>query len=127
MLTASMRVTRARTCCSTLSGTLKWYISPDPALKNWYSTATPAATSTPSTSHLPLPSLPSTSGLAPPSRPNLLEGGRTAGTAGGDVQLRPYQEECVEECLEAMRNGVTRIGVSCPTVCSHIPKFTSNQ
>ncbi|KAH8930105.1 P-loop containing nucleoside triphosphate hydrolase protein [Atractiella rhizophila] len=110
-----MRVTRARTCCSTLSGTLKWYISPDPALKNWYSTATPAATSTPSTSHLPLPSLPSTSGPAPPSRPNLLEGGRTTGTAGGDVQLRPYQEECVEECLEAIRNGVTRIGVSCPT------------
>ena len=29
--------------------------------------------------------------------------------------LRPYQEECVEECLLSLAAGVSRIGVSSPT------------
>lgn len=31
------------------------------------------------------------------------------------VVLRPYQEECVAACLEALQDGITRIGVSSPT------------
>lgn len=29
--------------------------------------------------------------------------------------LRPYQEECVQECLANLAEGITRIGVSSPT------------
>ncbi len=36
-------------------------------------------------------------------------------TAAGNLRLRPYQEECVQECLQALQAGYTRIGVSSPT------------
>ena len=31
------------------------------------------------------------------------------------IVLRPYQEHCLKSCLEALQNGVSRIGVSLPT------------
>lgn len=31
------------------------------------------------------------------------------------ITLRPYQDECVRECLAALQRGATRIGVSSPT------------
>jgi len=34
---------------------------------------------------------------------------------GSDIVLRDYQEECVEACLAALREGTSRIGVSSPT------------
>lgn len=40
------------------------------------------------------------------------------------VVLRPYQAECVETCLEALRRGVNRIGVSSPTGSGKTTMFT---
>ncbi|EPQ29959.1 uncharacterized protein PFL1_02631 [Pseudozyma flocculosa PF-1] len=40
------------------------------------------------------------------------------------VQLRPYQEECIQECLAAISGGVTRIGVSSPTGSGKTTIFT---
>lgn len=40
------------------------------------------------------------------------------------VQLRPYQEEAVGECLDSIANGVTRIGVSSPTGSGKTTMFT---
>lgn len=36
-------------------------------------------------------------------------------TAVSPVVLRPYQESCIQSCLDALRAGSTRIGVSSPT------------
>lgn len=38
--------------------------------------------------------------------------------------LRPYQEECIQECLAALESGVTRIGVSSPTGSGKTTIFT---
>ena len=35
--------------------------------------------------------------------------------AAGTVVLRPYQEECVKICLDALASGENRIGVCLPT------------
>ena len=35
--------------------------------------------------------------------------------------LRPYQAECVEACLQAVAEGLPRIGVSAPTGSFHPP------
>lgn len=40
------------------------------------------------------------------------------------VVLRPYQAECVETCLAALRRGVSRIGVSSPTGSGKTTMFT---
>lgn len=40
------------------------------------------------------------------------------------IQLRPYQEECIQECLAAIESGVTRIGVSSPTGSGKTTIFT---
>ena len=38
------------------------------------------------------------------------------GTAAASApRLRPYQEECIQECLYALKQGYSRIGVSSPT------------
>lgn len=36
-------------------------------------------------------------------------------TPSSNVVLRPYQEACIQSCLEALESGTTRIGVSAPT------------
>lgn len=38
--------------------------------------------------------------------------------------LRPYQEECIRDCLSALSSGVTRIGVSSPTGSGKTTIFT---
>uniref|UniRef100_V5GI88 P-loop containing nucleoside triphosphate hydrolase protein n=2 Tax=Kalmanozyma brasiliensis (strain GHG001) TaxID=1365824 RepID=V5GI88_KALBG len=38
--------------------------------------------------------------------------------------LRPYQEECIQDCLSALDSGVTRIGVSSPTGSGKTTIFT---
>lgn len=38
-----------------------------------------------------------------------------AAASNSSVSLRPYQQECLSACLDAIQNGVTRIGASLPT------------
>ncbi|GAA96215.1 hypothetical protein E5Q_02879 [Mixia osmundae IAM 14324] len=40
------------------------------------------------------------------------------------VRLRPYQKDCIDSCLAALRRGVTRIGVSSPTGSGKTTIFT---
>ena len=39
--------------------------------------------------------------------------------------LRPYQEQCLHACLEALASGVSRIGVSLPTGSGKTTVFVS--
>jgi ATP-dependent helicase IRC3 len=39
----------------------------------------------------------------------------SATAAPAPIVFRPYQEHCLKACLEALQNGVSRIGVSLPT------------
>lgn len=41
------------------------------------------------------------------------------------VQLRPYQKECIENCLDALQRGCTRLGVSSPTGSGKTTMFVS--
>lgn len=41
------------------------------------------------------------------------------------VVLRPYQESCLEACLDALKAGSTRIGVSLPTGSGKTTVFIS--
>ena len=41
------------------------------------------------------------------------------------LKLRPYQEECLESCLNALRGGSTKIGVSLPTGAGKTVVFVS--
>ncbi|RPD82473.1 P-loop containing nucleoside triphosphate hydrolase protein [Lentinus tigrinus ALCF2SS1-7] len=41
------------------------------------------------------------------------------------VTLRPYQESCLETCLDALKKGATRIGVSLPTGAGKTTVFIS--
>lgn len=41
------------------------------------------------------------------------------------ITLRPYQESCLEACLDALRKGATRIGVSLPTGAGKTTVFIS--
>ncbi|KDQ16273.1 hypothetical protein BOTBODRAFT_30973 [Botryobasidium botryosum FD-172 SS1] len=41
------------------------------------------------------------------------------------VVLRPYQEACIESCVEALNSGVSRIGVSAPTGSGKTTIFVS--
>ena len=60
----------------------------------------------------------------------------TTPTTVAAISLRPYQEHCLETCLDALNQGSTRIGVSLPTgsgkttvfisLLSRIPEPTQN-
>ena len=60
----------------------------------------------------------------------------TTPTTVAAISLRPYQEHCLETCLDALNEGSTRIGVSLPTgsgkttvfisLLSRIPEPTQN-
>ncbi|KZT37431.1 P-loop containing nucleoside triphosphate hydrolase protein [Sistotremastrum suecicum HHB10207 ss-3] len=39
--------------------------------------------------------------------------------------LRPYQEECLQSCIDALKSGKSRIGVSLPTGSGKTPVFIS--
>jgi ATP-dependent helicase IRC3 len=39
--------------------------------------------------------------------------------------LRPYQEQCIQSCVEALNSGVSRIGVSAPTGSGKTTIFVS--
>lgn len=41
------------------------------------------------------------------------------------IVLRPYQEECIKECLDWLDQGATRIGVSLPTGSGKTTVFIS--
>ncbi|KDN47737.1 ResIII-domain-containing protein [Tilletiaria anomala UBC 951] len=41
------------------------------------------------------------------------------------VSLRPYQEDCIKKCLEALQQGHSRIGISSPTGSGKTTIFTS--
>ncbi|KIS66081.1 double-stranded DNA-dependent ATPase [Mycosarcoma maydis] len=45
-------------------------------------------------------------------------------SAAPAFSLRPYQEECIQDCLSALDCGVTRIGVSSPTGSGKTTIFT---
>lgn len=45
--------------------------------------------------------------------------------AHSSVVLRPYQESCLEACLEALKKGPSRIGVSLPTGSGKTTVFIS--
>ena len=40
-------------------------------------------------------------------------------------KLRPYQETCLESCLDALKSGLTKIGVSLPTGAGKTVVFVS--
>lgn len=47
-------------------------------------------------------------------------------TAGSSpVVLRPYQETCLQACLDSLKSGVARIGVSLPTGSGKTTVFTT--
>ena len=41
------------------------------------------------------------------------------------LRLRPYQETCLESCLDALKEGSTKIGVSLPTGAGKTVVFVS--
>ena len=41
------------------------------------------------------------------------------------LKLRPYQETCLESCLDALKNGSSKIGVSLPTGAGKTVVFVS--
>lgn len=41
------------------------------------------------------------------------------------LKLRPYQEKCLESCLDALKEGSTKIGVSLPTGAGKTVVFVS--
>lgn len=41
------------------------------------------------------------------------------------LKLRPYQETCLESCLDALKEGSTKIGVSLPTGAGKTVVFVS--
>ena len=49
----------------------------------------------------------------------------TSSAVASHIALRPYQEDCVRSCLEALARGCTRIGVSSPTGSGKTNMFTS--
>ncbi|KAA1471544.1 P-loop containing nucleoside triphosphate hydrolase protein, partial [Dentipellis sp. KUC8613] len=49
----------------------------------------------------------------------------TATTATSNLVLRPYQESCLTACLDALKEGSTRIGVSLPTGSGKTAVFIS--
>ncbi|PWN27946.1 P-loop containing nucleoside triphosphate hydrolase protein [Jaminaea rosea] len=59
-----------------------------------------------------------------PFSPASLEEQETPTPSPSRVQLRPYQERAVSECLQAIASGVTRIGVSSPTGSGKTTMFT---
>ncbi|PWZ01728.1 P-loop containing nucleoside triphosphate hydrolase protein [Testicularia cyperi] len=48
----------------------------------------------------------------------------SSSTASSAFSLRPYQEECIQDCLAAIESGITRIGVSSPTGSGKTTIFT---
>lgn len=44
---------------------------------------------------------------------------------GSAVVLRPYQESCLDACVDALHRGATRIGVSLPTGAGKTTVFIS--
>lgn len=59
-----------------------------------------------------------------PSAPTRLDAPSDARHAAPRVQLRPYQAECVDTCLQAIDRGVRKIGVSSPTGSGKTTMFT---
>lgn len=77
----------------------------------------------------PLPWLAARLAARPACRPAPLLGTpritrRWESTDTSAFTLRPYQEECVTTCLEALAQGATRIGVSSPTGSGKTTMFT---
>lgn len=50
---------------------------------------------------------------------------RVSGTAASPLILRPYQEHCLDTCIEALASGASRIGVSLPTGSGKTTVFIS--
>lgn len=46
-------------------------------------------------------------------------------TTKAPIVLRPYQEECIQSCMEALATGHSRIGVSSPTGSGKTTMFVS--
>lgn len=46
-------------------------------------------------------------------------------TTSESVVLRPYQNECIQSCLDALASGSTRVGVSLPTGSGKTTVFLS--
>jgi ATP-dependent helicase IRC3 len=50
---------------------------------------------------------------------------RNLSSAPGAIILRPYQEACLLACTDALRSGISRIGVSLPTGAGKTTVFIS--
>lgn len=50
---------------------------------------------------------------------------RTHTNATDSIVLRPYQEDCIQECLDWLDQGATRLGVSLPTGSGKTTVFIS--
>ena len=50
---------------------------------------------------------------------------KSSSLAGPPVILRPYQDQCLDACLDALNSGLTRLGVSMPTGSGKTTVFVS--
>ena len=50
---------------------------------------------------------------------------KSSSLAGPPVILRPYQDHCLDACLDALDSGLTRLGVSMPTGSGKTTVFVS--
>lgn len=55
----------------------------------------------------------------------ILRSGVFARKVSTKLVLRPYQESCLDACLDALKSGVSRIGVSLPTGAGKTAVFIS--
>lgn len=72
----------------------------------------------------PPPRVPPSSSISQDVANSSSSSSQTTAPSSSSVVLRPYQEQAVQECLDAIATGTTRIGVSSPTGSGKTTMFT---